>query len=132
MNPGLIPFSGKPTLSNQKLITFQCHSIADGVHLIVFTGSIHQIKTIFCISILEVVLHGELFQVVVWLRKSISGAGKTGGEHDDPGDGYNFLSMFSTSSSPLGIGVPVITLSPSGEAIFSQECIQTDSMLLLL
>lgn len=79
-------------------MTFQCHNIADGVRLRLSTGSIHQIKTIFCISFLGIVLLGGLFQVVEWLRKRIPGAGKTDGEHNDPGDGYHFLSMFSTSS----------------------------------
>lgn len=90
LNPGLILFSGKPIISNQKLITFQCHSIADGVRLRLSTGSIHQTKTIFCISFLEVVLHGGLFHVTEWLCKSIPEAGKTSGEHNDPGDGYHF------------------------------------------
>lgn len=40
------------------------------------TGSIHQIKTIFCISFLEIVLLGGLFQVMEWLCKSIPGAHK--------------------------------------------------------
>lgn len=93
----LNPFFWKDCTFKSKVNHFLCQH-ADGIHLILSTRSVHQIKTIFCISILEVVLHGGLFQVMEWLCKIIPGAGKTGGEHNDPGDGYHFLSVFSTSS----------------------------------